>query len=85
MAATHQVLVDALLDAVILAEDASTASKTLANNANQTMHDKQFAKSFLLEYFDGIKQSASVNGSAVLEELKNELEGILKEAINKAP
>lgn len=84
MAATHQVLVDAVLAAIVLAEDASTASKTLSNNANSSMHDKQFAESFLLEYFDGIKQSASINGSAVLEELKTKMDTILEKAINKS-
>lgn len=80
--AAHQVVVDAVLTAVKVAEDASTPSKTLANNANQSMHDRSFAKSMLTEYLAGIRDTANFNGSAILEELKGEMNEILKQVIN---
>lgn len=80
--ATYQTEVDALLLAIFTAEDAATPSKTLANNANASMHNKQFAKDFLKEFLLGVKDSATYNGAAILEELKLRFTEIYDETVN---
>lgn len=84
MAATYQTEVDALLLAIVTAEDGSTPSKTLVRNRDQTMHDTAFAESFVREFLDGVKQSPVYNGSAVLQSLDGKLNQALIEVINKA-
>lgn len=80
--ATYQTEVDALLLAIFTAELDTTPSKTLVNNANAAMHNKQFAEDFLREFLLGVKESAVYNGQAILEELSTRLDKVYKETIN---
>lgn len=81
--ATYQTEVDALLLAIYTAENAATPSKTLANNRDADMHQKQFAEDFVQEFFAGVRDSATYNGQTILKALKGKLEKNLTEAITR--
>lgn len=81
--ATFSTEVEAFLDAVFADVNLTKASLIASNNPNTAGHERQFAERVMLEFLDGIRDTASsfTNGQAILEEIsKMDIRDLIKKS-----